>query len=92
MISHEGFRNVWKRLSYSWSSPEDLQEILTSILLAYNSRPHQGKGLAGLSPNELDRRLGKVKAKAAHRCTASLLTLHHYSSIIKQSATEIESS
>jgi hypothetical protein len=65
MISHEGVRNVWKKLSYSWSSPEELQGILTSILLAYNSRPHQGKGLAGLSPNELDRRLREVKAKAA---------------------------
>jgi transposase InsO family protein len=57
-------------LPYFWSNPEELQKILISILLAYNDRPHQGKGLNGLSPNELNRRLREAMAKAEQKCAA----------------------
>ena len=57
--------------SYYWDNPEELEQILASILLEYNDRPHQGEGLDGLSPNELDRRLREVKAKAEQeKCAA----------------------
>ena len=56
---------------YYWDNPEELEQILASILLEYNDRPHQGEGLDGLSPNELDRRLREVKAKAEQeKCAA----------------------
>lgn len=58
-------------LPYYWDSPEELERILAPILLKYNDRPHQGKGLDGLSPNELDRRLREAKAKAEQeKCAA----------------------
>lgn len=58
-------------LPYYWDNPEELEQILASILLEYNDRPHQGEGLDGLSPNELDRRLREVKAKAEQeKCAA----------------------
>jgi transposase InsO family protein/transposase len=58
-------------LPYSWDNPEELEQILASILLEYNDRPHQGKGLDGLSPNELDQRLTEAKAKAEQeKCAA----------------------
>lgn len=70
-IAERFVRTLKERLGdFSWSSPEELQEILASILLAYNARPHQGKGLDGLSPNELDRRLREGKAKAEQKCAA----------------------
>lgn len=58
-------------LPYYWDNPKEFEQILASTLLEYNNRPHQGKGLDGLSPNELDRRLREAKAKAEQeKCAA----------------------
>jgi transposase InsO family protein len=42
---------------HPWHSPEELQSLLTEFQATYNDRPHQGRELAGLSPNEFARRL-----------------------------------
>jgi transposase InsO family protein len=42
---------------HSWTSPEELDRLLTEFLAFYNDRPHQGAGLNNLSPNEYTRRL-----------------------------------
>ncbi len=39
-------------VDYSWQSPRELNELLLSFENYYNNRPHQGKELKGLSPNE----------------------------------------
>ena len=41
--------------THTWHSPEELAVLLAEFMAYYNDRPHQG--LAGLSPNELARRL-----------------------------------
>lgn len=43
-----------------WQTPEELVNSLSQFLLIYNDRPHQGKELKGLSPNEFDRRMRSV--------------------------------
>lgn len=44
-------------LSRSWETPEDLEHLLAQFLAEYNDRPHQGRELNGLSPNEYAHRL-----------------------------------
>lgn len=41
----------------NWSNPQDVPGLLTQLLGEYNDRPHQGRELAGLSPNEYANRL-----------------------------------
>ena len=41
----------------TWTTPEELEGLLTEFLAFYNDRPHQGAELNGLSPNEYARRL-----------------------------------
>ena len=41
----------------SWQTAEELQVLLADFLVYYNDRPHQGRELAGLSPNEYSARL-----------------------------------
>ncbi len=41
----------------TWSGPEDMPAILAQVQMTYDDRPHQGRELQGLSPNEYDRRL-----------------------------------
>lgn len=41
----------------SWSSAEEVPGLLAQQLDSYNERPHQGRELAGLSPNEYANRL-----------------------------------
>jgi len=43
--------------THTWNSPEELETLLAEFLVWYNDRPHQGKELDGLSPNEYARRL-----------------------------------
>jgi transposase InsO family protein len=43
--------------THSWTSPEDMEALLTEFITYYNDRPHQGAELDGLSPNEFARRL-----------------------------------
>ena len=57
-------------LPYSWDDSEEFQQILASLLVEYNDRPHQGKGLNGLSPNELDYRLRETQEKVEQKCAA----------------------
>lgn len=45
---------------YEWQTPEELVTLLHQFLLMYNDRPHQGKELKGLSPNEFDRQIQSV--------------------------------
>lgn len=40
-----------------WQTPEELEALLAEFLADYNDRPHQGRELAGLSPNEYSVRL-----------------------------------
>lgn len=40
-----------------WQTAEELQPLLAEFLTYYNDRPHQGRELAGLSPNEYASRL-----------------------------------
>jgi len=40
-----------------WQTAEDLGALLAEFLTYYNDRPHQGRELAGLSPNEYSARL-----------------------------------
>jgi transposase InsO family protein len=40
----------------AWRSAEELAGLLASFVAEYNERPHQGRGLAGLSPHECVRR------------------------------------
>jgi len=42
---------------HTWTSPAELDGLLTEFLTFYNDRPHQGAELNGLSPNEYARRL-----------------------------------
>lgn len=42
---------------HSWTTSEELEQLLTEFLAFYNDRPHQGAELNGLSPNEYARRL-----------------------------------
>ena len=35
-----------------WQTAEELESLLVEFLACYNDRPHQGRELAGLSPNE----------------------------------------
>jgi len=44
-------------LDKPWDTPEEFIALLSRFLLEYNDRPHQGRELKGLSPNELERRL-----------------------------------
>jgi len=50
----ERFIGTLKRwlASEQWASGEDLSELLAEFQSYYNDRPHQGRELAGLSPNE----------------------------------------
>lgn len=41
----------------TWSSDQELQELLRLFLLDYNNRPHQGLPIPGLSPNEFANRV-----------------------------------
>jgi transposase InsO family protein len=43
--------------THSWTLPEEASGLLAQLLTFYNDRPHQGRELDGLSPNEYDRRL-----------------------------------
>ena len=40
-----------------WQTEEELARLLAEFLAYYNDRPHQGRELAGLSPNEYAARL-----------------------------------
>ncbi|MGI8588885.1 MAG: integrase core domain-containing protein [Chloroflexia bacterium] len=40
----------------AWTTAEELAGILAEFVAQYNERPHQGRGLAGLSPHECARR------------------------------------
>lgn len=42
---------------HTWTTPEEMERLLTEFLVFYNDRPHQGAELNGLSPNEYARRL-----------------------------------
>lgn len=42
---------------HTWQVVEELLTLLPQIVAEYNDRPHQGKELRGLSPNEYARRL-----------------------------------
>ena len=50
---------------YSWETVERLLALLSEIIAKYNDRPHQGKELNGLSPNEYARRLQAQAAQSA---------------------------
>lgn len=41
----------------SWSTPQEVPGLLAQLLQVYNDRPHQGRELTGLSPNEYANRL-----------------------------------
>jgi transposase InsO family protein len=41
----------------SWSTAEEVPSLIEQLLDGYNDRPHQGRELAGLSPNEYAGRL-----------------------------------
>jgi transposase InsO family protein len=43
-----------------WKSAEELEALLVAFLAEYNDWPHQGRELAGLSPNEYAARLGVI--------------------------------
>ncbi len=43
--------------SCSWSTPAEMELLLSEFIAFYNDRPHQGAELNGLSPNEYARRL-----------------------------------
>jgi transposase InsO family protein len=42
---------------HAWSGPADMPALLAQMQQAYDDRPHQGRELHGLSPNEYQRRL-----------------------------------
>lgn len=44
-------------LTHVWQNPEELALLLPTCSDTYNNRPHQGRELKGLSPNEYARRL-----------------------------------
>jgi len=46
--------------SHPWDRPEELADLLAEFLVYYNNRPHQGRELAGLSPNEYTNRLAVI--------------------------------
>lgn len=48
-------------LAHVWQNPEQLATLLPSCSDEYNDRPHQGRELKGLSPNEYARRLQSVQ-------------------------------
>jgi transposase InsO family protein len=43
-----------------WQSAEELAALLGEFVTEYNDRPHQGRELAGLAPNEFAARLGVI--------------------------------
>lgn len=43
-----------------WHTAEELRALLLEFLLYYNDRPHQGRELAGLSPNEYAARMAVI--------------------------------
>lgn len=42
----------------TWTSDQQLAQLLAQFLAEYNERPHQGLALPGLSPNEFAKRIG----------------------------------
>jgi transposase InsO family protein len=42
--------------THTWLTPDELRTLLRQFLTEYNDRPHQGRELKGLSPNEYARR------------------------------------
>jgi putative transposase len=50
---------------YAWQTVEELLALLPEIVDEYNDRPHRGKELNGLSPNEYARRLLAQTTQAA---------------------------
>ena len=42
---------------HTWQTPEELTALLAEFIVYYNTRPHQGAELAGLSPDEFAERL-----------------------------------
>jgi transposase InsO family protein len=44
----------------TWQNPAEMMVALEQFIVYYNDRPHQGKELKGLSPNEYCRRLKLV--------------------------------
>lgn len=57
-IAERFVRTLKERLEeLSWSTPQDVPALLDHLLDCYNDRPHQGRELAGLSPNEYANRL-----------------------------------
>jgi len=56
----ERFIRTFKEMlfKYKWKDEKELAEILLKIEAQYNDRPHQGKGMNNLSPNELESRWG----------------------------------
>lgn len=57
-IPERAIRTLKKMLfSKGWKDPTELEDVLSSTIGEYNDRPHQGKELNGLSPNEYERRL-----------------------------------
>ena len=41
----------------TWTRADELASLLAAFLIEYNNRPHQGLGIAGLSPNEFANRI-----------------------------------
>lgn len=41
----------------TWSTEQELQQLLAQFLAEYNNRPHQGLAIPGLSPNEFANRI-----------------------------------
>ena len=55
----ERFIRTFKEMlfQYTWNDAGELGDILPKIISEYNDRPHQGRELNGISPNEYERRL-----------------------------------
>jgi len=43
--------------THAWRDATDMEQLLAEFIVYYNDRPHQGKELAGLSPNEFTSQL-----------------------------------
>ena len=46
--------------THTWTTDQELLELLEQFRLEFNDRPHQGLAIPGLSPNEFANRLGRT--------------------------------